>query len=732
MSDQLRGQVDNRPRLPRRGTVADKETTDVEAIRRGLLIVLALLNPVAGVLTVAAVVAANRVPALRALPARKLFFWSVLPATVVVLGTVYRLYLQPWIEAWRSFSAPLIGGVEGAGVGGHLEALGATAADRWPVWLLQQLPISIVGAISIALFVLWRRQRYNADFREVTPLAKQAEVAATVATIDQPVPGATPAPLAQSTAELRLRIGGRASDASVFELAGAAVQLHMLVIGPTGFGKTTTINRLTWVLTGAESARHLRNSHIMFDLKGDVDVIEDRRRMAAAAGKRLHVITLDGRNATSTYNPLKHGTPDEIANKLMQSEEASADGGFSEPYYRAIGTRWLQLACRALTDLVEHQVQLMDPGLRRRRPWRRDLPDLVRLLHPVRMEAITAELSAPVAALIHNFIVVEGGEDKDFARSLSGIYHRYAAISESAAGAVMVDQPDGLDLYEAIQAGDYVVFSLDAATDKAAARRIGNLALQDLTGIGGRMQAEQFRNTGRSCFVVVDEFSALGGSALEAFYARARGAGIIAAISTQSVADLRVVSPEFEEAVKTNGNVIILHQQKGEAADDWAKWIGTRQVYKETLQVADDADVLGTKTAATGVGSLRAVDEFIVHPNQIKALERGKAIIVMGHPAKAEALVDIAPPPQLPPAPTLLPPAPSPPSPVPAVHPAADMLPLPDREAGPPVRVQDAAHSPTEPEAGGVDDDELTAQELAELFGDVVQSDDEDLGEPPK
>lgn len=722
MSDRLRGQVENRPRLPRRGTLVDQETTELEAIRRGVLTLVALVNPVAGILSVAAVVAANRVPALRSLQARKWFLWSLLPTTVVVVATVVRLYARPWIEAWDSFSAPMPAGA-------RLDALGATAADRWPFWLLQQVPTSVFAAATIALGVLWRRQRYRADFREIVPVADPAEVAAAVAAIDRPaVPGAVPAPVANTTAELRLRIGARISDAAVFELAGAAAQLHMLVIGPTGFGKTTTINRLTWVLTGAESARHLGNSHIMFDLKGDVDVIEDRRRMAAAAGKRLHVITLDGRGATSTYNPLKHGTPDEISNKLMQSEEASADGGFSEPFYRAVGTRWLQMACRALVDLVDRDVQLVDAG--RRRAWRRDLPDLVRLLHPARMERVIAELSPATAELIHNFVVVEGGEDKNFAQSLSGIYHRYAAISESAAGAVMVDQPDGLDLYEAIMAGDYVVFSLDAATDKAAARRIGNLALQDLTGIGGRLQAEQFRSTGRSCFVVVDEFSALGGSALEAFYARARTAGIIAAISTQSVADLRTVSPEFEEAVKTNGNVIILHQQKGEAADDWAKWIGTRQVYKETLQVSDDADVLGTKTAATGVGSLRAVDEFVVHPNDIKALGQGRAIVVMGHPAKAEALVDIAPAPQLPPAPADRAAAPQQDRPVGRPRPVPETLPIPDPE---PAASTTADPPPTYSGAqpGDQGGDEPTAQELAELFGDVVQADDDGQAQPP-
>ncbi|MFG1820815.1 type IV secretory system conjugative DNA transfer family protein [Kribbella sp. NPDC049174] len=698
MSKQVRGQIENRPRLPKSGTVRERETTDLAAIGRGAAAVAGLFNPVVALVSILAVYVVHKVPGLRKQPGRKLFFLSLIPTVIVVLATVWRLYAKPYVEAWDAFAN---------GPGNPLADLRAAAAAKWPLWIAEQLPVAVTLAATIAFGILWRRQRYHADFREVTQNADPTAVAATVAAIDRPGPVIH----VPSTDELELRLGARVSDADTYTLPGSSVSLHMLIVGPTGFGKTTTVDRLTWELTASPAAAHLRNPHIMFDLKGDPDVIEARRRMAAAAGKRVHVITADGRGATTTYNPLRHGTAAQISNKLMQTEAASADGGFSEPFYRAVGERWLHLACRALLDLVEQQVQHVDTR-GRRRAWRRDLTDLVELLHPTRMGRVAGSLSAQVGADVQRFLVDEG--DSNLVKSVSGIYHRFAGISESAAGPVLVDEPGGLDLYQAIADGDYVIFSLNAAADMSAARRIGNLALQDLVLLSDRLQNEGFRHTGRRCFVIVDEFSGLGGSALHAFYARARSAGIIAGIATQSVADLRAVSDEFHDAVRTNGNVIILHQQKGDSADEWAKWIGTVQGFQETLQVTDDRDSLGITTSASGVGSLRYVDKFRVHPNELKELGQGEIIVMVSHPERTQDQVAVALAPQLPPAP-----APVVEPPTSAQRPVDVLSP-----AGPdPVGTE----VPTESQAS-TGRDELSPDELADLFGSSAAADDDQAG----
>ena len=99
-------------------------------------------------------------------------------------------------------------------------------------------------------------------------------------------------------------------------------------------------------------------------------------------------------------------------------------------------------------------------------------------------------------------------------------------------------------------------------------------------------------------------------------------------------ADLEAVSPQFAASVRTNANVwIVLRQTRGEAADAIARDIGSRLTWKETVQVEDDWDALGGMHAASGVGSLREVDEFILHPNDIKSLPQGGAYLVVKVPS---------------------------------------------------------------------------------------------------
>ena len=118
-------------------------------------------------------------------------------------------------------------------------------------------------------------------------------------------------------------------------------------------------------------------------------------------------------------------------------------------------------------------------------------------------------------------------------------------------------------------------------------------------------------------------------------YARARSAGGAVLLATQDLdADLEAVSPQFAASVRTNANVwLVLRQTRGEAADAIARDIGSRLAWKETLQIEDDWDALGGMHAASGVGSLREVDEFILHPNDIKSLPQGGAYLVVKVPS---------------------------------------------------------------------------------------------------
>src|SRR5699024_1423410 len=102
---------------------------------------------------------------------------------------------------------------------------------------------------------------------------------------------------------------------------------------------------------------------------------------------------------------------------------------------------------------------------------------------------------------------------------------------------------------QAIRDGDVVLFNLDAARDAQAARQIGNLAIQDAQAALSELGAEKWhegtplsrfgrpRPTGpvqmRMQLLIVDEFSALGGTLLQNLFERARSNGGAVILATQ-------------------------------------------------------------------------------------------------------------------------------------------------------------------------------------------------------
>jgi hypothetical protein len=72
--------------------------------------------------------------------------------------------------------------------------------------------------------------------------------------------------------------------------------------------------------------------------------------------------------------------------------------------------------------------------------------------------------------------------------------------------------------------------------------------------------------------------------------------------------------------IETNRGLIIIHQQNSaQDAENLAKGIGTVKSKQITAQIGE--------TGSTGVGSMRETREFIIHPDDIKQLKQGSAVI---------------------------------------------------------------------------------------------------------
>ena len=110
------------------------------------------------------------------------------------------------------------------------------------------------------------------------------------------------------------------------------------------------------------------------------------------------------------------------------------------------------------------------------------------------------------------------------------------------------------------------------------------------------------------------------------FMDRARGAGIGIIIAHQSRADLRQISPEFQERIEANANTTLVSGVKSsEDADYYAGIIGTRTTDKETVQKVSEMLFFDRET---GVKAVREAEEYILHPNSIKSLQQGQLLAI--------------------------------------------------------------------------------------------------------
>jgi type IV secretory pathway TraG/TraD family ATPase VirD4 len=89
------------------------------------------------------------------------------------------------------------------------------------------------------------------------------------------------------------------------------------------------------------------------------------------------------------------------------------------------------------------------------------------------------------------------------------------------------------------------------------------------------------------------------------------------------------ISPEF--AARLTGNCSSMYaflQKNGESAEEIAKYSGTSTVWKETIK----SERFLFWNLQTGDRSLREVEEFNIHPNQIKSLKVGECVVVKKYP----------------------------------------------------------------------------------------------------
>lgn len=599
---------------------------DSTAALRIAFVVACFLNPITTLITLA-VILCGRTPVARRVPTWILPLTGIAACAAGWTAGWCADYLRTYREAAAQFLDALINALRINGPSAGASTPSQVLAANWQTWAIAQAPFAACLALLVAGIYLAYRRRFDATWRENDDDAgprvrtKRPASAKRVHRAKARQRAATAAASAVATvSDLEVPIGVDEAARPV-NLDATALRTHGVVIGPTGVGKTQALERIIYGFTGAPAARDLHLPAVVIDMKADPGLAATLAAIAKQTGRKFHHVTVDATG--SAYNPIAGLTADEAADALYETLFA-ADKNVNL-HYATLSRRLLQQACRVCIDLADARVARVGGGT-----WTIGLADVADLLNLDTLRSVAPFVSPAVAASLTRYLA-----DLDASKNegdVGDVRDRVAVIVDTAAGRIL--DANGFTMEQAIRAGDIVCLSLDAAGAPQTARTIGTLAVQDLCATFGRLARDGWGKT-HMCLTVLDEFSALGTPRVADLYARARSAGGAVLLATQDLdADLEGVSAQFAASVRTNANVwLVLRQTRGEAADAIARDIGSRLAWKETVQVEEDWDALGGMHAASGVGSLREVDEFILHPNDIKRLPQGGAYLVVKVPS---------------------------------------------------------------------------------------------------
>jgi conjugal transfer pilus assembly protein TraD len=397
---------------------------------------------------------------------------------------------------------------------------------------------------------------------------------------------------------------------------------HGLIFGASGSGKTTAL------VTILEQQIRRGRPVVAIDMKGSPAFVLALSRAAAGAGRPFCCWTPEG---PSHWNPLAQGSPTELKDKLIGTER------FTEPHYQRAAERYLQ----SVFQVLHHAHPERPPTL----------TEVVALMDPRRLPARLAGLPRPLVERVQDYLA---SLTPDQLSAIRGLQTRLAIITESDSGRYL-SPPDELpalagggsgraiSLPAALAGGEVVVFSLNSSRYGQFASQLGTLAVQDLIYATGR-RLEQLRE-GRQleqAIVAIDEFSGIGAGHVVSLFARGREAGVACLVATQEVADLDRVGRGVRDQILGNTALkLVLRQEVPESAELVAQMAGTEKVWEETRQIG------GTLfRGSAGGGTRREAERFIIHPNEIKSLRTGEAVLIAKLGGGRARQIRLAPPPR--------------------------------------------------------------------------------------
>lgn len=377
---------------------------------------------------------------------------------------------------------------------------------------------------------------------------------------------------------------------------------HMLLVGSTELGKTTTIRQILFEIARVMKAREKKMGAIVIDGKGDEDLEQALKRYAEMMGVPFSSWNPKGK---LHYDPFAHGDDTEIRDRALAAEK------ISDTYYVRFGQRVLGFAAKGLRLAGKP----------------RTLSNLARYLDPKLLEeelgALIKRRSPRAWRWFEDHLPDLKGRE---VQAVSGLQHRLAALSESGCGHLLEPDKNGhaLDLLEAVRNGEVVYFDLHANANHDTATALGALIMSDLMSVFAVLQ---YCREVRETLIILDDAQGWVTEpamiCIASLCARARSAGAKVIIGTQSFEDLNAGDYGTMKRVRNLIKVTVVHGLPDpEAREQASKVFGEREETVTNWHVDKRGRI-------DGGGSQSSHWVRRIPPDELKHLEPGEAYVLV-------------------------------------------------------------------------------------------------------
>lgn len=380
-----------------------------------------------------------------------------------------------------------------------------------------------------------------------------------------------------------------------------------LLLGRPESGKTTTAIRLLHATAEADPGGRI----IIVDPKGD-------------AGLRQAGIDIARKHGTTFWEWSEDHRIDPLANPLADPKRATqaavarvmAAMDFTEEHYKGIALNAYTDAAYLL-ELVGLPLSLasMSQVLNQR--------EAKEIMQDAAVRARRGELD-PAAAT--EFAEWHKGQGKADWEGMAGAASRLMMLDRSGLGAQFAPASEGARTISDLATIPGVSYLyLDAGMWPDAAQQVAELLTVALMQDVGRI-ALTSENT---ITMFIDEVNAIPAKRMDAILMRGRSAGFSIYMASQTLGAIGAVTPELFSQITGTLSWCIAHSSIGQSmvGEDDAERIGrlggTRIERELTTQTSG-----GMLAMPTGAGSQRQVDAYHAHPNLIRSLKRGRAIVI--------------------------------------------------------------------------------------------------------